>query len=397
METEQESGNRRSGNAAGCFLFLLVAVMVIFSVHEWGDRLFSSEDKHVAASSKKGAASERTSAQKKEPAALPHADQKDGGQRVSRRCSGGIKKISRDDMRRLIVDEDGDLATSEPRSAKRMLLPDRLRFTKFTEEWRPMIGRPHRASNLKPINDKGLAARLDRIKTLVLSATEPPCAWKWEAVRALVEKHGPRLILEGYGDINPYAGERGADGRPVVFSSSLSTASELADKAENELAAIMVKNATQVVLGDLAMEYSGQSLMEFEFARMACIPFSAVWMHLEVIVVTWNSSRFMETLLADDETSDGVEGIQALDRGDSKPLFKSVSKMVDALVKWMERRNMKRDFLNGWECSFPPIRHGEKEGWEFYPFDIDDPLVNLIERESLRRASEFMERRQQAL
>jgi hypothetical protein len=397
-----ESESRRRENAWGCIMFILAAGLIMFAVDRWGSKIFSSDDAADTPASSVSAASPKVRKDKDDSGEgkglhSPGFPSLPGGLNPPRRCLSGIKKIPRDSVNKLFVDQDGDLATTEARTAKKLDPAERMRFRNLVQDRQFLFSVPR--DPMRPIDDERLAARLDRAKRAVLSADAPPCAWRWDGVRALVEKHGGRLILKGYGTTNPYSAEKSANGRwwCSEFEIMLKSGNELANESDLDLARSMVNNATHVLADELAMNFSGYDVREFAFARMSCTGFSAVLTLLEGLVRIWNSVRFLDALQGEIGTSEASQAMDKFDRGDPVPLLKKVALITAKFMDGLEEKGIALQMSGGWHCSFPPITRGPRQDWEFYPLDIDDPLINLLERELLKFGSDVISGKGNAL
>jgi hypothetical protein len=396
-----ESESRRRENARGCLTFILAAGLILFAIYKWGQDFFPDDAADAAAPSA-GVPSGKVLKDKDDSgegrdlhsSGFPSLSR---GLNPPRRCLSGIKKIPRSSADRLFVDQDGDLAVMEARTAKKLDSAERVRFRNLVQDKQFLFSVPR--DPVRPIDDERLAARLDRAKRTVLSADAPPCAWKWDGVRALVEKHGGRLILKGYGTTNPYSAEKSENGRwwCSEFEVMLKSGNELANESDLYLATSMVNNATHVLADELAMNFSGYDVREFTFARMSCTEFSTAMIILEALVRTWNSVRFLDALQGEIGTSEASQAIDRFDRGDSVPLLKKIALIAAKFMDRIEEADIAFWMSGDWHCSFPPITRGPRQDWEFYPLDIDDPLINLLERELLKFGSDLMQKERDAL
>ncbi len=277
--------------------------------------------------------------------------------------------------------EDGGIALKAYAKPKKMTAAYR---TEFHEE---ASNAAHIAMLMKapvrPISDPATAKKFNEAKQLVLSRPNPPCAYKWEDVRALIEKYGGYLVTDAYGRINPYEDIEGSRG---AFSSSF--ASRLFIGKENlntysarDVARAMIQNASAVVFTRSIMAWSGFGILGIDGARSICPEFSKVYYLFEITAQEWNAGRFLANAAASDRSWEqtskaAVDAVRAYDRGSTDELFLVVGMQAARLHEATKR--LLGLLAHGFECAYPPRGSGAQEGMEIRPQDMDDPMVNLM-------------------
>jgi hypothetical protein len=238
---------------------------------------------------------------------------------------------------------------------------------------------------LKLIEDRTFSERMESSVRLVLRS-DPPCAWRWDEVRALVREYGARLVLRGYGRINPF-GDDPTGRSSAVVSAGLRDKRVLERTDASEAAALMVRSATRITAERLVLESSGYRALEMDFARMACGDFDLLWSFIEEAMVSWNMLRFAGSLgCASPLVMEDVALLSAFDRGRSKPFFDRILKAIGYAYGTDGADGLGERAASFGSCSFPPIARGPKRGHALNPLDFDDSLIKVFEEEMLKAA-----------
>jgi hypothetical protein len=303
-------------------------------------------------------------------------------------CVCSAEKINRGSIIYSENGPDGKIGLSSLKTAKMLSAEEISQFRIGTEA---LIRSPfgelgHKP--LRPISDPALVRRFDEAKRLILSLN-PPCAWHWDRVKALVEKHGGRLVYDGDGAINPYDPERTANGKlhSISFFGYLRDREEL-ESSREELALDMIRNATTVVFEKMIMEWAGYHMGHLLMAELTCEDYGFFKQHLEAMFLVWNAYRARQAMhggkpIPDIELPSLERALRAFDRGDDEEFF---IRTGIAAKEWNETNLKKKmraamkEVAGSKECNFPPRLDREHVGLEAFLLDIDDGTLNLLEK-----------------
>jgi hypothetical protein len=255
-----------------------------------------------------------------------------------------------------------------------------------TDQYKEMGNDP-----ISPISDPGLEKRFEEAKQLVLSL-RPACAWRWDEVKALIGKHGGRIIYEGAGKINPYDPERTAGGRlqSLLFVSYLQDRKGL-EPTKQEMALDMVRVATLVVYEGLLMEWAGYNMGHLQMADLACQNYAFFKRHLGIMLRVWNAYRARQAMygkkfIPDDDLPTVERALRAFDRGEDGKFLALTGRFADEAIDTEARRELSQALGRVGQsgpCDFPPMFSAVRAGRAFFPFDAGggkDGLVNLLEK-----------------
>ncbi|MFA5130627.1 MAG: hypothetical protein WC477_07010 [Patescibacteria group bacterium] len=244
-----------------------------------------------------------------------------------------------------------------------------------------------KADPLMPVKETVVDKAVERAKDAVLAADAPPCAWRWNEVKEIIKKYGVRLVVSDYGLVNPYEDQVSqSEGGSVYMSRRLSTLEELSTKDEDEVAASFVYNATAIVFERLMMKASGYSIGMLEYAENNCNFFAAGFIMLQSSVEDWNAFRYAKATSKNPQLNDqtSIKTLDSLDHGEVEQWVKMQDyTVVDRLVSRKLIVTSLGVYVDssGFECDFPPIISGENKGYEFRPYDVDEPLLNYFEQQ----------------
>lgn len=302
-------------------------------------------------------------------------------------CRDSAKKMTRGEVYQRVMKPDGTVERRMPRTGKRLTEEDVRSFQGVVREYQYILEAMR--SPVRPIDNAVLRARLDAAQRMILSADPPPCAWKWEQVRELVKKYGGHLVADGYGRINPFASDKTGHGQwpSIAVITSLASMNVLLEEDTPSLALKMVQTATNIVFEDLLMKESGFNNAEMFFAHTLCSDFQMTKTFLYTVIIRWNILRYADSAPIEHGASalgEGeLEALRAFDAKENHALLLSSFVNAAMLHRELQKEGLMELIAEGWSCKLPPITRGPNRGLEFYPSDVDDPLINLVEREML--------------
>jgi hypothetical protein len=225
---------------------------------------------------------------------------------------------------------------------------------------------------------ESLRTTLERARKRILSLQDIPCAYEWNIVRGIVEMYGPHLILRDHGQVNPLAKY---DPR-VKTVSNYQNARRISDaQAEQEndvaLSVRMVENATALVFARSVAEQSGHMPDTLDSFRDICVPFNIAYTGFEEAAILLNRGRYLEAIQGPEHQD--IKMIQDVDRGVPNEFISRIAQHVQEVEPAYVKTKQALPLYV--ECRFPPQAAGPDQGMEFFPDELNDPIINFVNAE----------------
>lgn len=133
-------------------------------------------------------------------------------------CRSGLASFDRASQIHLKTGSNGSVEVYGSKEAQRVSEANIIKFRKAAFLIAALSREADAPTDEKLMDDPSFGKRLDSAVQLVTRSAEPPCAWRWSEVQSIVRRYGWRLIVEGYGLVNPFV----SDQEDVASGSSLS-------------------------------------------------------------------------------------------------------------------------------------------------------------------------------